>query len=911
MPSNIEGITEGMFDISPTPTCIAMPCDPYHVPFSADYAEADSITARTSEVVLITCLPGYTTAANPVAGDVAISSVTTCEANAVENMPPSFTPVVCTPIPCFHHEVGFSDYVMVDSIMGATTDATDVTCDLGYTGSAVSTCMPGSTFSAVTCTANPCVPTQIPFSSHKAEGAVFGVTSHADDNGRVDFRCDRGWSNGEPGTARDPAVDYTDHEGETWCRAGCRDCDTEELGVFNGDTDGVFDAVECIPNPCVSVIIDHSDYGPGYTECLHPLHCDNLTPQDADEGLVEGFCMETVSVTCDPGYSKFGEWGFPEKTDITDRHIIEQPIMCNPSDESPGFFDDASCLPNPCDPRFVAHSDHSETYIEGVTDASVLVACDTGYEIFDGGVEGRFAAETICLTNGTFSYLECAPISRLELIFRNKEDIPSMTGVDNNGVAVWQYAMETFHVDYFAAPFLTGMDEMNAFVSVMFRVTHNTIAFVTGGGTDQGGVASASRRLSASDGAVVSLVTDFEGSYYTGEGGVVRRSHSPSSAAVDCGEDEDCIPHEKYEVAWEVAGLIGRKAVITVDDAFPNAELLLDDIRMYEQQQGCLSECLVINAVLCLSEFDLPQGTQCFYFNGDSVPYVPVKVVEHVIGEPPALTQFCAMGKAPFGENGQARLSYGFEDGVISTQRILQYPQLPTCLYIQVVSATSFGFALAPEDPIMVLDANNAPAASTDDQLHCLYETTKPRCADFDGPLKDRTQHHLYCEEIEPELSCMELVYDKKCPAGMKCGSNEQGVPDQTTLNLMQCCDRANNDPGSGCLARRRRLSTAKSTVTNAIITDVEASEACAMACLRRANGPTGNPQEEACIAWRLDENSGECVISVSCYTEVMAEVKLLGKKLWNTFENVNPLKDATLPAPKRVRIKYEVAADH
>jgi hypothetical protein len=464
---------------------------------------------------------------------------------------------------------------------------------------------------------------------------------------------------------------------------------------------------------------------------------------------------------------------------------------------------------------------------------------------------------------------------------RYEEDQPSLVGVNDDGEASWLYAMDTFNLDYFAPAFQTGLTETDAFVSTVFRIKENTIAFVTGGGSV------------AEGGVVISLVTDFEGSFYTGEGGTVRRMHAPDASG------------SNYNVIWEVAGLIGRKAVITVVDADPSAEAVVDDFRMYDTAQGCLVECLSMRAEVCLAEFDLPEeGMTCFYFNGNTLPYVPSKKVDS------GLTQYCQMGEAPFGENGQASLLQGFEEGIISTKRIKQFPHLPVCVFIQPVGPTSFGMAVSPDDPIFVLDTANAPGKSTDDNLHCVYETSKPRCAAFDGVLKGRLQHNLFCHEISPELSCMELVYEKKCESGMFCGTDHNGMMDMTTMNLMKCCDRANNDPGSGCLARRRRrLSEAiesKEGLTNAMITDVDASEACAEACLRRANGPMGLPLDDACVAWRLDEDSGDCVITTECLFAEMADYQMIPSKLWNTMEGVEIFKDKAKPAPTRVRRRYD-----
>lgn len=87
------------------------------------------------------------------------------------------------------------------------------------------------------------------------------------------------------------------------------------------------------------------------------------------------------------------------------------------------------------------------------------------------------------------------------------------------------------------------------------------------------------------------------------------------------------------------------------------------------------------------------------------------------------------------------------------------------------------------------------------------------------------------------------------------------------------------------------------------MLADVDAGEACAEQCMRKANGPQGKPLEDACVAWRLaDDESHDCIISTNCMYEEMALSKLLGKELWNTFDGVSPFKNQVAPGPTLVR---------
>lgn len=839
----------GLFTL---PTCTAIPCAPYQVEFSVSYEAAGSITGATTDSTHVVCKDGYTTQASPVAGALAESKTTTCQTDA------TFSEVICTPIPCFDDDQVYSSHKVTDSITGATDDTVDVLCDLGYTGSDTTTCLPGSEWSEQTCIANPCIPMDIPFSNYKAEGSVTGTTTQT-----VEFTCDRGWS-------ANRGV-YTMHTDITECLPGCRDCHPAP------GADGIWRDVECAPNPCTPWEVEHSNY--------------------ATAASIDGFCTDVRHVDCDPGYSRYGRWAVDYDTVgytsaeakevvVAGVHEPETDTTCMPTDESPGYWSWTTCLPNPCDKKTVPHSDKkSLDSIFGVTDEVVHVVCDFGYEVFGaGGEEGLQEATTTCLSNGTFSFLECAPRSRVGFILRESDDTPKMTGTNEDGSPIWSYGKPTFNVDYFAPAFISELAATKSFISTMFRITHNTLAFVAGHGS------------AATGGATITLRTDFEGSFLTGlDAGIERRVHSPDL-------------RDSYEVVWEVAGLLGRKAAFTVVDNDPSADILIDNLRLFDTGTGCLPECLRMDVTSCTAAYATPEpDMNCLWFQEAGVPYTPVKTSET------GLIQYCRYGLGPFGENGQTSLMTGWPaDEGINTERLSQFGMLPACLYMQVVNEGVFGFSLDSADPIFAYDRMNQPnttAEMFEDNMYCIYNTAKPRCASFDGVLKSRTQHNLYCEDEVPEATCMELVYEKKCPAGKLCGTNDIGVTDETTLNLLQCCDRSNNDPGSGCLTGRRRRRRRLSEATeNALLADVDAGEACAEQCMRKANGPQGKPLADACVAWRLAEDTNDCIIATDCMYEEMALSKLLSKKLWNTFDGVSPFKNQATPLPKMVR-KFRTVA--
>lgn len=371
----------------------------------------------------------------------------------------------------------------------------------------------------------------------------------------------------------------------------------------------------------------------------------------------------------------------------------------------------------------------------------------------------------------------------------------------------------------------------------------------------------------------------------------------------------------------QVAALFGYKAAITIVDKDPTGSIVFDNLRNYDAPEGCLSECVTIRPETCTSDMVLPEpGMLCLFVNDFHLPYVPVKKVKH------GLAQYCVYGLAPFGENGgalltdesfaraqsaelDARLEEAGKPPIISTERMLDTPDLPTCIYVEIsggfstrlnASSPVYGLATREDGPIYMYDTDKVHSATDHADLMCLFPTTKPRCAAFDGVLKSRRQHNIYCVEEEVAQSCMELVYMHKCKDGEYCGQSE------TTKNLLKCCDRADNNPGSGCL-RRRRLGE---MMDMALVTDVEGAEACAEHCMRRANGPSALPLDKACVAWRLDEE-GECKVSTKCVYEEQADSMLLEKKLWNTFDGVDFYKGAVGPHPTLKRVEVCIPVNH
>jgi hypothetical protein len=516
------------------------------------------------------------------------------------------------------------------------------------------------------------------------------------------------------------------------------------------------------------------------------------------------------------------------------------------------------CLPNPCDPISVAHSDKVSQQISGRTTDTTAVTCDVGYSITpaDGVTE--------CLINGTFSYISCKPTSSLDIYVIGLEDKPVTTGANEDGSPIWQFSSAPKNVDYWAPPLVT--EGVSSYKTVNFQITKNTLAFTTSGGSNVVGASE------------ISLVSDFKGQWFNGVGGQKRKSHSPNSEG-------------QYEVTWDVTPLLGHTAAITIVDNSLESDISFDNLRMFDGAQGCLPECLVIEAVECNWN---ALGDTCFLFNGQiSSPYVPTQAAGDVVG--PA--QYCRYSPAPFGEASSVGLLEGWGvNSTIQTDYLEVTPNLPECIYIEPTGPKEFGLAVDLDRVKFQFSADDESTPVTyneNDRAHmyCIYDTSKPRCADYSGVLRSRTQHRHACAEVDPEMSCLEIIYDAKCVAGgAACGKKK------ATRDIMKCCSKSYNDPGAGCLKRRRRLNEA---MDMQIITNVEGAESCAEACFRRSMGP--GTSEDSCVAWRLNE-AGECKLATTCYYPEMADQMLVGKELWNTIQGVDVFGGKAKPAPTKVK---------
>ena len=236
-------------------------------------------------------------------GACAESGVTSCVAGAVEDS--------CTPGAPAADDVtcdGIDDNCNGDTDEGYVSLATN--CGVGacaetgqtacVNGAVEDSCTPGVPEPGTECTDDTCVSTQVPHSNFAAEDSVQGETGDT-----VVVTCDVGYSGG---------------------------------GNWICEVDGTFTGSDCDPNVCLPTEVPNSNF--------------------SASGSIVGMTGDTVTVTCDVGYSGGGDW------------------TCGVD----GTFTGSDCIPNVCASAEVPNSNFAANgSIVGVTGDTVMVACDEGY----------------------------------------------------------------------------------------------------------------------------------------------------------------------------------------------------------------------------------------------------------------------------------------------------------------------------------------------------------------------------------------------------------------------------------------------------------------------------------------------------------------------------------------------------
>jgi hypothetical protein len=301
--------------------------------------------------------------------------------------------------------VANSDRSASGSIAGITDTSVVVTCDAGYSGSGSAICGTNGVFSTVTCSVNSCEATEVANSNKKASGAITGTTGVS-----VTVTCDAGFLGG----------------GDMTC------------GI-----DGTFSTVTCTPASCLTTHVANSDYA---------------------EIAISGHTFETVTVTCDEGYSGSADAvcgiagtfstvvcsatscastqvphsNFKSSGSIVGTTGERRGVICDAgyfgSGEAvcgtDGTFSTVTCTPNPCQSTQVANSDHTATdSVSGSTGDTVKVQCLDGYS---------GSANAVCGSNGVFSAVVCIgyPCGATSVADSDHSGIGSISGTTGDVVTV-------------------------------------------------------------------------------------------------------------------------------------------------------------------------------------------------------------------------------------------------------------------------------------------------------------------------------------------------------------------------------------------------------------------------------------------------------------------------------------------
>jgi len=333
-------------------------------------------------------------------------------------------------------------------------------------------------------------------------------------------------------------------------------------------------------------------------------------------------------------------------------------------------------------------------------------------------------------------------------------------------------------------------------------------------------------------GQTISLVTEAEDGTFTR----VRKQYT--------------VDHEEVrQVFWDVSGMQEELAKLVISDEHHEGRVYVNNIRLFDSEQGCLPECISI--------YEDTLGK--FHFNGDQYYYVSVNPLKE------GKNLFCRdtwNGDLSIGESLGTDISTGFPDAI--TTKNLDVPRLPSCLMVEKKGSA---YALSVERDAMQFAFSNTHHDLDDESLYCVYPTKQPRCIDYYGLLMDSTRADMFCVPQSPKPMCLETAIKTKCTDGTLCGD------DKITRDLLSCCDKDGNSAGGGCLARRRLGESLQ--VSEDTVLDADKAEECARKCMDQ-------PDDNPCVAWRLAEDES-CVITTQCLNKDHRLVDLmeLTKESW------------------------------
>jgi len=249
--------------------------------------------------------------------------------------------------------------------------------------------------------------------------------------------------------------------------------------------------------------------------------------------------------------------------------------------------------------------------------------------------------------------------------------------------------------------------------------------------------------------------------------------------------------------------------------------------------------------------------------------YLPVNKDTFEASEQELYCRDTFTGRLSFGAAPGAPFSGGFPDGIKYDN--IDLDRMPSCIMIRVINDEKIEIAVTALSRRFQYSTLYAPEGIDSSSLHCVYPTKQPRCIDYFGILMNMRSAQMTCQEKIPAIVCVETALSLKCPlkANNLCGKEKM------ERDLLSCCDKDGNHPNNGCL-NRRRLGHGIQISADTVL-DADAAEHCARSCLKQ-------PDDIACVGWRLEEGNNQCLVAYKCHLDSSPTTKAMGlkKAIWN-----------------------------
>jgi hypothetical protein len=314
---------------------------------------------------------------------------------------------------------------------------------------------------------------------------------------------------------------------------------------------------------------------------------------------------------------------------------------------------------------------------------------------------------------------------------------------------------------------------------------------------------------------------------------------------------------------WDVSGMFQEHAQIVLTNSVDGALVYVNNMRMFHSEQGCIAECMTI----VRSEHH--DGIAFMGENEEQSMYLPVNKDTFEASEQELYCRDTFTGRLSFGAAPGAPFSGGFPDGIKYDN--IDLDRMPSCIMIRVINDEKIEIAVTALSRRFQYSTLYAPEGIDSSSLHCVYPTKQPRCIDYFGILMNMRSAQMTCQEKIPAIVCVETALSLKCPlkANNLCGKEKM------ERDLLSCCDKDGNHPNNGCL-NRRRLGHGIQISADTVL-DADAAEHCARSCLKQ-------PDDIACVGWRLEEGNNQCLVAYKCHLDSSPTTKAMGlkKAIWN-----------------------------